>query len=225
METRGEKSFIKMQLIAARIYDWLTDIKGVKEGFIKISKIISGKITAGRFLEVGFGPGRLLEELRNQVPQLELHGLDISASMLKIAHKRLGTKPELQLGSIEKTNYSNDFFDCIVCSCSFYNWDNPVEGLNEMYRILKPGQTAYLFETTRDFDPELLGINLQNNLVGYSQTQRILSTVFLKKQLKMTYSTAEFNELILQSKFKDNYSIVRDVLGSLPIYVRIELIK
>ena len=94
-----------------------------------------------------------------------------------------------------------------------------------MYRILKPGQTAFLFETTRDFDPELLGINLQNNLVGYGQTQRILSTVFLKKQLKMTYSTAEFNELILQSKFKDNYNIVRDVLGSLPIYVRIELTK
>ncbi len=225
METRGEKSFIKMQLIPARIYDWLTDVKGVNEAFIKISNIISGKLIDGRLLEIGFGPGRLLEELRNLVPQLELHGLDISASMLKIAYKRLGTKPELRLGSIEKSNYSDDFFDCIVCSCSFYNWDNPVEGLNEMYRILKPGQTAFLFETTRDFDPELLGINLQNNLVGYGQTQRILSTVFLKKQLKMTYSTAEFNELILQSKFKDNYNIVRDVLGSLPIYVRIELTK
>jgi len=206
METRGEKSFIKMQLIPARIYDWLTDVKGVNEAFIKISNIISGKLIDGRLLEIGFGPGRLLEELRNLVPQLELHGLDISASMLKIAYKRLGTKPELRLGSIEKSNYSDDFFDCIVCSCSFYNWDNPVEGLNEMYRILKPGQTAFLFETTRDFDPELLGINLQNNLVGYGQTQRILSTVFLKKQLKMTYSTAEFNELILQSKFKDNYN-------------------
>ena len=225
METRGEKNFIKMPLFAARKYDRLTDVKGVNNSFSKMAGYVATQHTQGRLLDVGTGPGRLLLELKEQIPGIELHGLDISASMLKIARKRVGEDVDLKLGNITKTDYPNDYFDCIVCSGSFYNWDNPIEGLNEIYRILKPGQKAFLFETTRDYDPELLGINLHNNLAEYGQLRRIMSIMFLKKQLKMTYSTAEYNQLVLRSKFRDSYSIVRDVLGSLPIYVRIELTK
>ena len=225
METRGEKNFIKMPLFAARKYDRLTDIKGVNNSFAKMAGYIAVRFTEGRLLDVGTGPGRLLVELKEQIPGMELHGLDISTSMLKIAAKGLGGQAVLKEGNITQTGYPDDYFDCIICSGSFYNWDAPVDGLNEIYRILKPGQKAYLFETTRDYDPDLLNINMQNNLAGYGQLRRIMTIMFLKKQLKMTYSTAEYNQLVLQSKFRDSYSIVRDVLGSLPIYVRIELTK
>ena len=225
METRGEKNFIKMPLFAARKYDRLTDIKGVNSSFTKMAGYVAARFTEGRLLDVGTGPGRLLVELKEQIPRMELHGLDISASMLKIAAEKLGVQAVLKEGNITKTDYPADYFDCIVCTGSFYNWDNPIDGLNEMFRILKPGQKAYLFETTRDYDPDLLNINMQNNLAGYGQLRRFMSIMFLKKQLKMTYSTAEYNQLVLQSKFRDSYSIVRDVLGNLPIYVRIELTK
>ena len=225
METRGEKNFIKMPLFAARKYDRLTDIKGVNSSFTKMAGYVAARFTEGRLLDVGTGPGRLLVELKEQIPGMELHGLDISASMLKIAAEKLGGKAVLKEGNISKTDYPDDYFDCVVCSGSFYNWDAPIDGLNEIYRILKPGQKAFLFETTRDYDPDLLNINMQNNLAGYGQLRRFMSVMFLKKQLKMTYSTAEYNQLVLQSKFRDSYSIVRDVLGNLPIYVRIELIK
>ncbi|MEI6753890.1 MAG: class I SAM-dependent methyltransferase [Paludibacter sp.] len=225
METRGEKNFIKMPLFAARRYDRLTNNTGVNSSFSKMAGYVAARFTEGRLLDVGTGPGRLLLELQEQVPGMELHGLDISASMLKIARDRLGEVVELKLGNICASGYPDDYFDCVLCSGSFYNWDMPVDGLNEIYRILKPGQKAYLFETTRDYDPEMLNINLQNNLKGYGQFRRLLSIMFLKKQLKMTYSTAEYNQLFLQSKFRDSYSIVRDVLGSLPIYVQIELVK
>ena len=225
METRGEKDYIKMPVFAARKYDRLTDNKGVNSSFSKMTGYVVAQCTEGRLLDVGIGPGRLLQELNDKIPGMELHGLDISAAMLKIAAERLGEKAQLKLGNISKTDYPDDFFDCIVCSGSFYNWDAPIEGLNEIYRILKPGKKAFLFETTRDYDPEMLNINVQNNLAEYGQFRRIMSTLFLKKQLKMTYSTAEFNQLVLQSKFSDSYSMVRDVLGSLPIYLRIELTK
>ncbi|MEI6556365.1 MAG: class I SAM-dependent methyltransferase [Paludibacter sp.] len=225
METRGEKNFIKMPLFAARKYDRLTDIKGVNSSFTKMAGYVAARFTEGRLLDVGTGPGRLLLELKEQIPGMELHGLDISASMLKIAAEKLKGQAVLNEGNITKTDYPDDYFDCVVCSGSFYNWDAPIDGLNEIYRILKPGQKAYLFETTRDYDPDLLNINMQNNLAGYGQLRRFMSIMFLKKQLKMTYSTAEYNQLVLQSKFRDSYSIVRDVLGNLPIYVRIELTK
>jgi len=225
METRGEKDYIKMSLFAASLYDKLSENNGMKRGFAKIAKRIAGQLQTGKLLDAGSGPGRLLLEIKNQAPQLEVYGLDISKAMLKLAKKRVGAEASLTLGTITATDYPDNFFDCIVSSGSFYNWDNPVAGLNEIYRILKPGQTAYIYDTTREYDPELLNINLQENLVNAGLVRWLLSPLFLKKQLKMTYSTAEINELLLKSDFKNSFTMERDVLGGLPIYVRIELRK
>ncbi len=225
MKTRGEKQYVNMPLFAARLYDKLTNNRGVNNSFTKISKIIGGTLREGRLLDVGTGPGRLLPEIKNQIPQLELHGLDISAAMIKIARKKLGTYVDLRVGNIVKTDYPDNFFDCVVSSGSFYNWDNPVEGLNEIFRVLKPGRTAFVFETTTDYDPDMVRINLQNNLQDSGLIRRILSPLFLKKQLRMTYSLSEFEEILMHSEFKNSFKIERDVLGNLPVYVRIELNK
>lgn len=225
MKTRGEKQYVNMPLFAARLYDKLTNNRGVNNSFTKISKIIGGTLREGRLLDVGTGPGRLLLAIKNQIPQLELYGLDISAAMIKIARKKLGTYVDLRIGNIVKTDYPDNFFDCVVSSGSFYNWDNPVEGLNEIFRILKPGRTAFVFETTTDYDPDMVRINLQNNLQDSGLMRRILSPLFLKKQLRMTYSLGEFEKMLVQSEFKNSFKIERDVLGNLPVYVRIELNK
>jgi len=225
METRGEKQYIDMSVFAASLYDKLSENNGMKSGFAKIAKYISDKMQTGKLLDVGSGPGRLLLEIKNQAPQLEVYGLDISKAMLKLAKKRVGAEANLKLGNITKTDFPDDFFDCIVSSGSFYNWDYPVEGLNEICRILKPGQTAFIYETTKEYDPELLNINLQENLVNAGLMRWLLSPLFLKKQLKMTYSVNEFREILLQSDFKNSFTLERDVLGGLPIYVRMELRK
>ena len=225
METRGQEKYINMSSFAARLYDKLSESNGMKKGFAKIARLVAVKMTEGRLLDVGSGPGRLLREIKEYAPQLELHGLDISKAMLKIAWKRLSTDVLLKQGNIIKTDYPSDYFDCIVSSGSFYNWDDPVEALNEIYRILKPGQTAYIYETTKEYDPEILNVNLQENLVNAGLLRWFLSPLFLKKQLKMTYTVSEFRKIVMQSDFKNSYTLERDVLGGLPIYVRIELLK
>ena len=113
METRGEKDYIKMPVFAARKYDRLTDNKGVNSSFSKMTGYVVAQCTEGRLLDVGIGPGRLLQELNDKIPGMELHGLDISAAMLKIAAERLGEKAQLKLGNISKTDYPDDR-DCRV---------------------------------------------------------------------------------------------------------------
>ena len=65
-------------------------------------------------------------------------------------------KVELQYGNIRATNYKSDYFDLITRGGSFYLWDNPVEGLEEIYHILKLGGSANLYETHRDIDKQNL---------------------------------------------------------------------
>lgn len=227
MKSRGEKHYINMPSFAVRLYDDLTSVKGVNRGFEEISSFVEKNLRQGRLLDVGTGPGRLLFEINKRIPNLELYGIDISASMLDRARQNLKTIKDLnlQVGNIVQTDFPDGFFDCIVSSGSFYNWDKPIEGLNETYRILKPGRTAYIFETHRDFNSEFSKSALRMNLKEYNFLRRIISKYFLKRQLKMTYAVKEFDDILKLTDFRKSYNIARITLGNLPIYVRLELSK
>jgi ubiquinone/menaquinone biosynthesis C-methylase UbiE len=227
MKTRGEKTYIKIPSFAARLYDHLTNIRGINQGFEEIALFLDDQIKQGNLLDIGTGPGRLLKAIHEKNPDLNLFGLDISSSMMDLARHNLRSikNLDLRIGNIVKTDYSSNFFDGIVSTGSFYNWDQPVEGLNEIFRILKPGNIAYIFETTRDYDKKLFRTGLKDNLMEYNPLRRWLSTFFLKKQLRMTYSTQEFEEILKQTEFGKSYKIERITLGNLPIYVRLKLKK
>jgi ubiquinone/menaquinone biosynthesis C-methylase UbiE len=227
MKTRGEKQYINMPFFAARLYDNLTSVEGVNKSFEEISVFIGEFIKQGKLLDIGTGPGRLLYEISKRIPQIDLYGLDISESMLHVAKQNLKNirNVDLRVGNIVETEYQDNFFDCIVSSGSFYNWDKPVIGLNEVHRILKPNKSAYIFESYKDYDKALLRSRLQENLKGYNLIRKILSKHFLKKQLSMTYSIQEFDEILKQTDFKNNYKIEQIELGNLLIYVRIDLKK
>ncbi|OFY54964.1 MAG: hypothetical protein A2Y87_02790, partial [Bacteroidetes bacterium RBG_13_46_8] len=203
MKTRGEKWYIKMPAVAARLYDNLTSVKGINKSFEEIADFIGTRFKEGKLLDAGTGPGRLIVEISKKNEGLDLFGLDISESMLAVARKNIRSikKVNLQQGNITKTGYHDDFFDCIVSTGSFYNWDRPVEALNEIYRILKPGSKAYIFDTYKDYDRKALKPRLAENLRDYSFFRKKISSFFLRKQLNMTYSVPEYEAIIKQSKF------------------------
>lgn len=216
-----------MPAFAARLYDMLTNVKGVNKSFEEIADFIGTRLQEGRLLDAGTGPGRLIIEISKLNPGIDLYGLDISPAMLAIARKNIRTIKEidLRIGNITKTGFADNFFDCIVSTGSFYNWDEPVDGLNEIYRILKPGKTAYIFDSQRDYNKQQLKHRLTENLSGYSFFRRKISAFFLRKQLTMTYSIPEIKDIIDHTRFSKSYAIHEIELGNLPIFVRMELTK
>lgn len=180
MKTRGEKQYINMPLFGARLYDNLTSVKGVNKGFEEISVFINSFLKQGKLLDIGTGPGRLLFEINKRNQQIDLYGLDISSSMLDIARQYLRDikNVDLRVGNIVKTEYQDNFFDCIVSSGSFYNWDKPIEGLNEIFRILKSGKSAYIFETNKNYNKELLDSRLKENFKGYNFIRSFCQNIY-----------------------------------------------
>jgi ubiquinone/menaquinone biosynthesis C-methylase UbiE len=227
MKTRGERQYINMPVFAARLYDNLTSVKGVHRSFEEISEFVRTILKQGKLLDIGTGPGRLLFEINKRVPQIDLHGIDISASMVDVARNNLKDikNIDLRVGNIAQTDYPDNYFDCIISTGSFYNWDDPVKGLNEMHRILKPGSTAYIFDTHSGYDKKLLVSRLNDNLKGYNYFRKKLSKFFLRKQLSMTYSISEYDQILKRTKFMNDYNIQQIELGNLPIYVRLGMKK
>lgn len=187
---------------------------------------MTSKIQHGRLLDVGTGPGWLLFEIYRLNPEIELFGLDISDSMVQLAKKNLsGIRADLRQGNIRNTNYESNFFDVVTCTGSFYLWDHPEECLEELYRILKENQSAYLFESYSDFDNGEFRRTLKANLQKENLFRRLITPFFLRKQLKMTYRADEAAEIVRRTSFTNTYTIDKITLSGLPIFLRIALTK
>lgn len=226
MSSKGEGSFVNLPRFGARLYDSLTRTRPIEALFKEVGQYVASKIRHGRLLDVGAGPGRLLFEIYRLNPEIELFGLDISDSMVQLAKKNLsGIRADLRQGNIRSTNYESNFFDVVTCTGSFYLWNHPKECLEEIHRILKENQSAYLFETYRDFDNGEFRRTLKANLQKENLFRRLITPFFLKKQLKMTYQTDEVAEIVRHTSFADTYTIDKITLSGLPIWLRITLTK
>ena len=224
MTNRGQQNFIHMPGFATRLYASLTHLESIRKQHHEIASDLTARIDSGILLDVGTGPGFLLAEIHRLKPEIELHGLDISATMVELAKKQLGNIPvDLRVGDIRKTDYPEKYFDVITCTGSFYLWDEPEKGLSEIYRILKAGSSAFLFETYKDHDIQAVQKAIHNNLHRENILRRMISPRFLMRQLQMTYTTGEIVEIIKKTPFANNFAVEKITLGGLPAWLRIRL--
>ena len=192
MKSRGQDKFINLPGFAARLYNNLSKTKAIEQQHREIAHDLVSRVESGRILDVGTGPGRLLLEIHHLNPNIALFGLDISEAMVQLAQKNLaGVYAELRQGNIQQTDYDDNFFDSMTCTGSFYLWDNPEACLAKVFRILKEDRPAYFFETYKDVDRAEVQAALRTNLKGERLLRRLITPIFLKRQLKMTYQTSE----------------------------------
>jgi len=95
-------------------------------------------------LEVGSGPGLGLQLAAARAHRRRIAGVDPSETMLEMAHRRNWALIEsgcieLHLGSAEKLPFDEAMFDKAMTMNSLHLWPNPVAGLREIKRILRPG--------------------------------------------------------------------------------------
>ena len=100
----------------------------------------------GNILEVGIGTG---ENLKYYKKVQKVTGIDFSPGMLKIAKEKaeiMDIDVELQEMDIQKMTFSENSFDTIVSNCVFCTVPDPIAGLREVFRVLKPGGKVIFLE-------------------------------------------------------------------------------
>lgn len=103
----------------------------------------------GRILDVGSGAGQILGHLlREARPEASIVGIDLSHRMLGRARTRLKTRrPALLAADVTRLPFADASFDCVTCGWVIEHLPDPVPGLSEMRRVLRPGGSLLLLAT------------------------------------------------------------------------------
>lgn len=110
----------------------------------------------GLVVDVGAGPGYLTNLLAQDRPDLSLVALDWSLAMLHPTPKRPAPKklpsplPSRIVGDSARLPLRSNCCDLAVATFSFHTWNDPVLGIREMHRIVKPGGQAWIYEMNRE---------------------------------------------------------------------------
>jgi ubiquinone/menaquinone biosynthesis C-methylase UbiE len=105
--------------------------------------------SAGLTLLVAVGTGLDLQYFRSDQKVI---GIDISSKMLEKAGERLSTTTSgtsLVRADVRILGFGDDTFDSVVTSCTFCSVPDPVAGLKELKRVMKPGGKLLMFEHVR----------------------------------------------------------------------------
>lgn len=105
------------------------------------------QVNGPRVLEVGVGTGRNLPLYR---PDLRIEAIDFSPRMLERARRKpIPANVTLHLMDVEELRFPPDSFDSVVATCVFCSVPDPVRGLSEIRRVLRPGGRALFLEHMR----------------------------------------------------------------------------
>ena len=106
-----------------------------------------------KVLDVATGTGRTLKQIRGTLPNIELLGIDLSASYLRQANRYLNSRDkeyaQLIRGNAEKMPFKNESMQAVTCVFLLHELP-PVARqnvLNECWRILEPGGILILADS------------------------------------------------------------------------------
>jgi SAM-dependent methyltransferase len=106
------------------------------------------KPAKGFWVDLGAGKGQvaipLVEAIGNPVVMLDPNKESMAKGLETAREKGLGDRLFAVVGSAEQMPFPDNSADLVVSRGSIFFWEDPVKGLQEVYRVLRPGGRAYI---------------------------------------------------------------------------------
>ena len=196
---------------AIKYAEFAKDTPTIQEAYANLAARVVAVISEGTFLEVGPGPAFVSIEIAKRIPQAQIIGLDISETMIDIGRRNvaeagLSKRITFRRGNAVAMPFDDAEFDFTVSSGSLHHWSKPVEAFEEIYRVLKPGQPALVYDVRKDAPKEKV-----------DEFSRHIKSWFMRWGLRHSiggsYMPQGIEELLSRTHFKEAERIELDDLG------------
>lgn len=135
-------------------------------------------------LEIGHGNAGHLKSIMSLAKNLRYTGIDISETMHNEArklNKEFENQADFVLYEGKKLPFQDGTFNKIFTVNTVYFWENPVEFLNEIYRVLKDDGTFVLTFGQRDFMEKLPFTEYDFTLYNNNEMEELISKSHFKR--------------------------------------------
>ena len=140
-----------------RLAPYFDGLEAVMEGLLFRSwrKQCWAKAKGGHILEVGVGTGK---NFPYYPADARVTAIDFSPGMLKQAERnqqRKNISVALEQMDVQGLYYADNSFDTVIATFVFCSVPQPLKGLQELYRVCKPGGQVILLEHVLSANPLL----------------------------------------------------------------------
>lgn len=153
-------------------------------------------------LEVAPGPGYLAIELA-KLGSFHITGVDISHSFVQIARdnaRQANLDIDFRHGDAAHLPCAAESFELVFCRAAFKNFSDPLGAIDEMYRVLRPGGQASIFDLRKDaplaaIDDEVRGMHLSavnTWLTKWTFRLMLLRTAYTREALQSMVARSRF---------------------------------
>jgi len=117
----------------------------------QVAEEIVSNIKSGLILDLGTGPGYLPVEIVRRAPNINITGVDLSRKLIQMARvnaAKAGLSHQLsfQVGNSAGLYFDTESFDMVISTGMLHSLKNPVAVLKEIYRVLKKGGEAWIYD-------------------------------------------------------------------------------
>jgi ubiquinone/menaquinone biosynthesis C-methylase UbiE len=175
------------------------------QAYRRSAQLVAERVSEGAtILEVAPGPGYLSIELA-KMGHYHIVGLDISPTFVEIAQakaKEAGVDIDFRLGNASHMPLADSLFDFIVCSAAFKNFAEPVQAMDEMFRVLKPGGKALIIDLRPDASIEEIETHIREDMALTGINFLLTKWAFKSMLLKRAHTEKEIRQFASRSTFK-----------------------
>ena len=194
---------------ATKYADYAKRSEDMQKGYSRLVEHVTGIFSKGKLLEIGPGPAFLSIEIAKQLPDIEITGLEISESMIEIANRNtleqgLSNRILFKKADASKMPFSDSEFDLVVTSGSLHHWKRPMEVINEIYRVLKPGCKCIISDLVKDAPADKI------KELASKMDSKIMRWGFMHS-FKEAYTVDAINALIKDTRFESAEIEVEDI--------------
>jgi SAM-dependent methyltransferase len=137
---------------SASLYDTASSLL-FREFFTGIAAELAELAPRAHVVEIGSGPGRLAVTLAEAAPEIRVTGVDVAPDMVErattlAARSGVADRVRFLVGDAASLPFPYATFDLAVSTFSAHHWPDPAKGLTEIYRVLRPGGMARIYDLT-----------------------------------------------------------------------------
>lgn len=163
-----------------------------------------------QILEIGHGNADHVKSILNKAANIQYTGIDISETMhqeAKRLNKQFGDQADFVLYEGKKLPFQDKTFDKIFTVNTVYFWEQPVEYLNEIYRVLKDNGTFVLTFGQKDFMEKLPFTPFGFTLYSNSEMEEMISKSHFKR-MKISEREEQIKSKTSEETITRNYTIL-----------------